>query len=151
MDLKEYEKIDIASQMLETALSLFLEEKDYFSVLQIAGACDEILGKYLKLKEIDTSLETETAALISIKKNLNGIHSTVKDTRNFLNQFKNAIKHMDDRAETTVIMDPEFEAETMLDRAIVNWWRLGKRHSPLMEKFLDLMETKYVSKNLNVP
>ena len=146
MNSKKYEKIDIAGQMLETALSLFMEGKDYFSVVQLAGACDEILGKYVNLKGIATSLETEIAESISLKKSLSGRHSTVKDTRDSLNQFKNSIKHMNDSSDAIVIMDPEFEAETMLDRAIINWWNLGRYSTPSIEKFLNLMETKYISK-----
>ncbi len=144
MNLIKYEKLDIVSQMIETALSLFLERKDYFSVLQIAGACDEILGKYLKLKGINTSLETDVEAVNSIKKSLSGVDSTFKETRDFLNKSKNSIKHMNDSADTTVTMDPEDEAEEMLDRAIANWRKLGRSSTPLMEKFLDFTESKYV-------
>ncbi len=137
MDLKKYEKIDIASQMLETALSLFIEGKDYFSALQIAGACEEIFGKYLQLNGVETSLESNAKTFISMKKNLSGIDSTVKDTINSLNKSKNSIKHMNDSSDTFVIMDPTGEAYDTLDRAIENWWKFGKSSTPLINKFLD--------------
>ena len=147
MELKKYEKIEIARQMLGTALSLFMEGKDYFSVLQISGACEEILGKHLKLKGVDTSLQSDAEAFILIKKRLFGIDSTVKETIDFLNKSKNSIKHMNDNNDTTVMMDPREEAEVMLERAITNWWRLDKELTPSMENFLNLMEKRFVSKS----
>jgi len=135
MDLKKYEKIDIVHQMLETALSLFKEGKDYFSVLQITGACEEILGKRLKLKGGKTSLESDVEAFIAIKKTLSGLDTTAKQAINFLNNPKNSIKHLSDNNDMTVIMDPKEEAEAMLDRAITNCWMLGMTLTPSMQEF----------------
>ena len=147
MNLKTYEKIDIASQMLDTALSLFMEKKDYFSVLQIAGACDEILGKHLKLKGIETSLETQVTALHSIKKSLSGVDSPLKRIRDeLLNKAKNSIKHMNNANERHIDMDPKFEAEEMLDRVIMNWWKLKGDSKPLIHKYFDF-QSKQLSTN----
>lgn len=146
MNLIKYEKVAIAHKMLETALSLFFERKDYFSVLQIAGACDEIFGKCLKLKGVAPSLEVDVAAINSIKKSLSGFENTHKDTRDLLNKAKNSIKHMNDNVDTTVEMDPEYESEEMLERAIRNCLMLKEKSTPLMEKFWDFTESKYVSK-----
>ena len=140
----EYKKINIASKMLETALKLFLEDKDYFSALHLAGACEEILGKQIEFLGKETSIESNIKAIQAIKKTLSGIDMTDKDERDTFNSAKNSIKHMRDGNDSTITMDPEYEAEEMLSRALTNWNRLGGYETPLMEKFFNNQEKKYV-------
>jgi hypothetical protein len=42
-----YNRVDLATEQLEAALSLFLVEKSYVSTLTLAGAAAEALGKAL--------------------------------------------------------------------------------------------------------
>ena len=144
MKLPEYKKIDVALQMLDTALEIFFEGKDYFSALHIAGACEEIFAQHLRLKGVVTSLESDAHAFIQIKKTLTGIESPLKEVKIFLNNSKNSIKHMNDGKDLFVKMDPKDDAEAMLDRAITNLWRLDVVFSPLVEKFLNDQEAKYI-------
>jgi len=134
MELKKYKKIDIAKQMLETALDLYSKGEDYFSVLDLAGAAEEILGQHLKFKGITNSLESEKEAFILINKGLYQKDISDKDALDFLNRIKNAIKHMG-KKEKEVIADPKEDAESMLDRAITNWWRLQEELTPKMNEF----------------
>jgi hypothetical protein len=137
MNLKPYEKINIAEQMLETALSLFFEGKDYFSVLQIAGACEEILGQHVKLKGISNCLENDAEAYREVKRFLYDEKIALKGAINFLNKPKNSIKHMDGSNDTTTTMDPRESARAILERALTNWWKLERCFTPTMEKFLN--------------
>jgi len=142
MNLRKYEKIDIVDQMLETALSLFNEGEDYFSVLQIAGACEEILGKYLESKGRNTSLQSDAELFVAIKRILSRSETTVKKAIIFLNKPKNSIKHLSDNNDTTVIMDPREDAKAVINRAISNWWNLNRELTPLMKEFKKSQEQK---------
>ena len=135
MELKKYEKIGIARLLLEKALSVYEEGDNYFAALHLAGASEEILGKYLNAKGLKTSLESEKEAFILINKKLFNREISGKEAISFLNKTKNAIKHMDDKNDTFVVMDPKEDAEAMLDRALTNWWRLEQVFTTSMEKF----------------
>ncbi len=149
MKLQKYEKKDIAKQMLETALRLYKEGEDYFSVLQVAGTSEELLGKYLKSKEIDTSLDSNVKAFILLKKTLSGEEDKVKEAKYALNKPRNSIKHINekDNQDFAVITDPKYDAEEMLERAIDNWWKLTGSLFPSMEEFKDSIEKQFVSKS----
>lgn len=47
MNIGSYPKKEIACQQIETALCLFFEQDDLFSVITLAGAAEEILGQLL--------------------------------------------------------------------------------------------------------
>lgn len=53
MDIKQYAKKDIALNQIETALVLFFQNRDLFSVITLAGAAEEILGQLLRNREGD--------------------------------------------------------------------------------------------------
>ena len=135
MELKKYEKINIAKILLDKALNIYFDEENYFAVLHLAGASDEILGKYLKEKNIESSFETEKKAFILVSKALNIEEVEEKYAADVINAGRNAIKHMNDDVDKFVLMDPKFDAEAMLNRAITNWWRLEKELSKTMNKF----------------
>ena len=42
-----YNRLDLATEQLDAAISLSLERKSFVSALTLAGAADEILGKAL--------------------------------------------------------------------------------------------------------
>jgi len=137
MYLRKYKKIDIAQKMLETALELYNKGEDYFSVLHLAGASEEILGRLLELKGISNSLNSEIDAFISVYKEIYRKNVSPREARNFLNKVKNAIKHMSGIGDKEVVADPKEDAETMLDRAITNWWRLEQDLTLGMEQFIN--------------
>ena len=48
MNIQSYEKKEIALRQIETALRLFFEKGDLFSVITLAGSAEEILGHLLR-------------------------------------------------------------------------------------------------------
>ncbi len=56
----------IALRQLETALHLYFEGEDYYSVITLAGASEELLGKLSRKDGNDTALE-------AIKKNVSAV------------------------------------------------------------------------------
>lgn len=130
----------IALAQLETALRLYFERSDLFSVTALAGNADEIFGKLLKARGMDSSLD-------GLKRAVREIHSYLfkEELSDALmveraNRAKNAIKH-GARAAPTVTFDAEEEAKDMLNRAIDNYWMLEKWLTPAMEQFQRMSRT----------
>jgi hypothetical protein len=48
MHIRSFANIDIAVRQIDTAIELLLDGKDSFSVLTLAGAGEEILGRLLE-------------------------------------------------------------------------------------------------------
>ncbi|MFH1519843.1 MAG: hypothetical protein ABIE75_04645 [Candidatus Omnitrophota bacterium] len=136
MGLREYEKINIAESLLNKALSIYEKGDNYFAALHLAGASEEILGKYLTINGLRNTLEDEKEALISVKYDLFKIRLSEKEAISSLIGAKNAIKHMSSEKDRIVKMNPKKDAEAMLDRAIGNWLRLKRKVTPQMDKFI---------------
>jgi hypothetical protein len=97
MHIQSFTKLDIALKQIDTALELYFENKDLFSVITLAGAGEEILGKLLKAQKKENSSEQRTKSLMEIYAALSQKHIEDKAARDILNKAKNSIKHMDDR------------------------------------------------------
>jgi hypothetical protein len=139
MTFGTYQKLEVACQQLETALRLFFEADEYFSVITLAGAAEEILGAYLKIKGGTTSLESLVQGAARISKALTGTASEPKSLRKVVNQVKNSSKHMDGVADTTFTSYPKKDATDILNRAIDNYYELMSHENipetPLVRQF----------------
>jgi hypothetical protein len=136
MAVREYQKREIAVAQLETALQLFLQSGDRLSVLTLAGAAEEILGKELEALGGTTALSTVQAATAAVARALQGKTISPKAVAMIANRARNAVKHLDASGPQTVWMDPEEEAREMLDRATTNYYRLTEDQTDLMGQFL---------------
>ena len=125
-------KKEIAKRQIDTAIELFLERKDYLSVVTLAGAGEEILGKLLTrhskknmmdcLKELDIQISGGRESKI-VNEEING--------------FRNNLKHANDEDENEIDMaDGQEHAIAMLSRAITNYALFEGRLSSTMDQFL---------------
>lgn len=135
MTVESHSKQHIALTQLETGLRLFQEAGDYYSVVTLAGAADEILGRLLESRGGVTALSslTKAAAAIHLK-----VHGEPRDEKAFVqraNLARNSLKHLGSLGEETVRLDIREEAADMLDRAISNYWALTQSMTPAMEAF----------------
>ena len=130
-----YDKRCIALAQLETAVRLFYEGHDYFSVITLAGAAEEIFGQLLKSRGKTNSLEEIKAAAVSIYKHLFGEEIGSKEFADRANRARNALKHHDPKRFPTITLDVIEEATDMLNRAIDNYWQLEESLTPAMERF----------------
>jgi hypothetical protein len=94
-----YEKLDVGCEQLEVALRLFFEGKEYFAVITLAGAAEELLGAHLKAKGEKTSLEELVKGAVRISAALPGKPAQAKDIFKVANYPRNASKHMDDATD----------------------------------------------------
>lgn len=134
MTTQSHDCRDIASSQLETALRLYFEGQDYFSVITLAGNADEILGKILKAKGVEDSLEATKKSVAAVYQYLFNEKLSQKEIADRANRAKNAIKH-GIGATPTVTFDAVEEAKDMLNRAIDNYWLLENELTSAMMKF----------------
>ena len=134
-------KLTVASELLDNALRLYFEEHAYFSSLHLAGAADEILGAYVTHHGDVSAFKSilNTAVRLSKYIDKNGIKSSSVEIKNLMNYPKNSVKHMNSLSDDSVSFDAKFEAESMLDRAISNYYLL-MAHSVLSLKSTDLID-----------
>ncbi|MDO8501101.1 MAG: hypothetical protein Q7S20_04590 [Gemmatimonadaceae bacterium] len=125
----------MALAQLETALRLYFEQHDYYSVITLAGAADEIFGKLLIAKELDSSIESLKRSVATIHKVLTGQELAPSAVVERANRARNALKHWSPAQPPIVLFDSLEESKDMLNRAIDNYWALEARLSPAMEQF----------------
>ena len=120
---------DMALEQLDTALRLYFEEeKSYYSVITLAGAAEELLGKLLKENGQKTALNITTKKGRAVSERLRGEDEAAPErwfaTR--ANNAKNRLKHGSPNQSKSVEFDAEEEAKDMLQRAIDNYSMLTK-------------------------
>ncbi len=112
----------IALSELETALRLYFEGKEHYSVITLAGASEEIFGKLARSHaRHETSLDSLTTAALEFDKTL-----AAKDIYQEANHIRNRTKHWEEGEATVVEFDAPQEAKDMLNRAIDNYYALTK-------------------------
>ncbi len=128
----------MALTQLETALRLYFERQDYYSVVALAGAADEIFGQLLTAKGLDSSIETIKKSVVAIHKHLTGNTGNIIDPSAVAaraNLARNTLKHWSPGQPLIVSFDSLEEAQDMLNRAVDNYWALEQQLSPAMERF----------------
>jgi hypothetical protein len=135
VSLQAYSKQSIALAQLETALRLFHVGDELISVITLAGAAEEILGKLVKKRGQDNSLDSlkKTAAAIHERLFSEPIDTSVIADR--ANRARNAMKHVT-AAGDPVSLDLREEAVDILNRAVDDYWILETSLTPGMDSFL---------------
>jgi len=124
-------KIEIASQLLDTALRhYFNEPPEYFASICLAGAAEELLGRHVEAKGGESSLSSIKNGAVRLSKllNENGEPATAKAIHNLMNNAKNSTKHMNGDADSKIEFDPRVEAKDLLDRGVTNYYQLMEHY-----------------------
>lgn len=102
---------------LETAIQLFLRDKNYLSAITLAGAAEEILGVYAKNLNEETAFSILTTGLVN---DFNGQFTKKDIGKKFINFHRNELKHFNSPEHEEIEIDPELEAISMITRAAIN-------------------------------
>ena len=142
MTERTFKSICVALEQLETALRLFEVGEEYFSVITLAGAAEDIIRKQCEAKKIETSLASLQKAATEIHKLLcpDEAHDEKALKKQFAdraNYARNKIKHINPSVEPFLIVDPAQEASDLLNRAIDNYYALEQNLTPAMRVFTD--------------
>lgn len=133
-----YDRREIALEQLETALRLWFERADYFSIITLAGAAEEIFGKSVSAQGRESSLDSLRSTMPAMHKFLWDEEIDPKEVTRRANRVKNQSKHLDASEDPSVLVDAKGEARTMLYRAIDNYCSLSAdRKTPAMVQFYE--------------
>jgi hypothetical protein len=121
-NFQKYAKNEIAFHQIETALRLFFEEGDLFSIITLAGAAEEILGQLLQEKDRNSGLAGLFTSIFEIMR--------PKSRKN--EEDSEFLRH---ETDDHVHMDPYREAVFLLGRAIDDYQTLTGALSTDMLKF----------------
>jgi hypothetical protein len=135
MSIETYEKLDIACKQLDTAIDLFFQGENHFSVITLAGAAEEILGRYMELVGKQSSLEGIVEGTALVHKHLYGVDLPHREFKFRANMARNSIKHLDSDEDLNVTFDSEQEMIDMLVRATDNYYGLEIPESDQVQKF----------------
>jgi len=112
---------------------LFLDESDFISALTLAGAAEEILGTYVKIKNREPCVVAQAKFLKDqnlselSEKEIKGLH---------LNLARNSLKHFHDEAEENMSLSLETEAIALIVRGLDNVVKLEIKFSKAMNDFV---------------
>ncbi len=124
----KFNKTEIARRQIDTAIDLFLENRDFVSALTLAGAGEEIIGKLLErkrkkniLQQFHVEYQQTTAEKVSFS-----------DFSREVNQARNALKHANDTKEDKCEVK-HWETLFMIMRAMTNYRGLVGKSSKKMK------------------
>jgi hypothetical protein len=125
-------KKEIAKRQIDAAIELFLAGKDYLSVVTLAGAGEEILGKLL----VRHSKKNMVDYLKELDKRLSGGRE-FRIVNQEINGFRNSLKHANDETEDEInVVEGREHAIAMLSRSLTNYALFEGSLSKKMEHFL---------------
>ena len=121
-------KIEIAQRQIDTAIDLFLSDKDFVSVLTLAGAGEEITGKLLDRKSKKNMLQK----LHTWYQETTGTQMAFGEFSRKTNLARNTLKHAKSPEEDEIEIQ-RWEAVQMIMRAMTNYKELVGSPSKTME------------------
>ena len=120
-----YNRLLLAKGQLNTALDLFLDNKNYSSAITLAGAAEEIFGNALILGGGKSALDSSYESMTEFHTMLYGTDLNKKMYISKENLARDALKHLQNDKGPTITVDIEEAACWMLVRAIQNGKKLG--------------------------
>jgi hypothetical protein len=124
MNIQRFAKQEIALQQIETALRLYAEQGELFSVITLAGAAEEILGQLLEQKAGKQGLRGTVGSIFQVLRPAAGRKGGAREGLS------------GHEVEDSVHMDARQEAEFLLGRAIEDYMTLSGTPSASMIKFM---------------
>ncbi len=120
-----YDRLALARIQLDTALYLFLDQKNYPATITLAGAAEEIFGRALSIGGGKAALERKYELLAETHRIFPGKELNKRCFVSRENLARDALKHLQENIGSTVTIDLEDAACWMLVRAIQNGTELG--------------------------
>lgn len=134
-------KLDIATAQLNTAIALYLDDKDLISAITLAGAAEEILGKLAEKVGTPSAFNETLDRLCAMHE----VAFAEKPDRAAYVKLKtlarNELKHIGSHPELN--LDLEREAVSVLRRAIKNF----RVHDPAYKDLFRQFEQELVKRN----
>ena len=123
--MQKVEKVDMAFQQLEDALIAYFAGR-YHTALVLAAAAEQLYAGYIHLHGLESAFMNKRKTIVKIANGLrdatesSGKLRTEKDIGGQLNRAYNHSHHAG-KTDLQVWMNPKFEAQETIDRAISNF------------------------------
>jgi len=136
-----YSKIEIASEYLDAAIEFFLARNNFFCVIHLAAAAEELFGAHLPEQQRIFTLAWKAERALKSENPIQPHAETSsdaeanKEARKCVNEWKNEVKHMSDGNSSKLEIDPAFAAEYHIEQALINFYKLKLRKSAAIWRF----------------
>lgn len=134
MHESKYHRLEIAARQLETAVVMFLNGRDRFSVITLAGAASNILSQLVRNQGgepfIDYSRRVHDA-LVGFTPPREKYNKYINDRLGI-----NALKHHSAEGATHIELDEEKAAEDAITKAIADYIKVKGQEEPFVKAFL---------------
>lgn len=136
-----YDKLNIADEMLDGAIRAFLDSQQFFVALNLAGVAEELYGKAIRLSG-GTNSQSSLIELAKAIARLDG-NSDLNDSDLFKVSVmhKNGIKHLDTEEQRYIEIDVEDEARAAIGCALTNHTLLDRQFTPNVQRFYEFGRT----------
>jgi hypothetical protein len=117
---QKYNRLALALEQLDVALSLFLDRQSYACAITLAGAAEEVFGKEVSRRGHESVLDWEFGEMAVLHKWMHGKELPRKTFVAEKNLVRNALKHLNESDTIDVVADLRAAACWMLVRACEN-------------------------------
>ena len=137
--MKKFDKLDIADEMLESAIESYLDTRKYFPALHLAGAAQEIYGKWLRInggQDFSTMMLNQAEKIFDEPIDRKAVKTEDK-------RPKNSIKHMDSESDRFAHIEPQLDSFMAILEAVTEYLMLQRPETTNITRFKNyLISTK---------
>lgn len=129
--MEKFDKLDIADEMLERAIESYLDAQKYFSALHLAGAAQEIYGKWLRInggQDFSTTMLDHASKIFEEPIDRKAMKKEDK-------RPKNSIKHMDSESDRFAYLNPQLDSFMAISEAVMEYSLLQRPETANIERF----------------
>jgi hypothetical protein len=123
--MKRFDKRDVATELLDAAITEYLDHARHFAAYNLAAVSEELTSKLLRLSGQKDSVSLKLGALKAMTDALHQIELHQRVWWKELFRLKNTIKHMDNEADRFFDANIEDSARQKIGDAVGNVVRLG--------------------------
>ncbi len=126
-------KFEIAISQLRLSIALFIEDREHISIITLAAAAEEILGKIAAASGFTPALDRRSNGARQLHVALWGNDPGDKLFKDLKNKTRNELKHLSSGVPLAIGL--EHECIRMLDRAVENYRLLHKRAATFVVQY----------------
>lgn len=140
--MQKVDKLTIADELLESAIENYLDYKKYFTALHLAGAAQEIYGKWLRCNGGQDYSNLMLDQVGKAFKN-QGVEIDKKSIKKSDKHSKNTIKHLNNKSDRYAELNPEFDAFMQIVDSIMDYSFLKRIETHNIIRFKEyILQTK---------
>jgi len=133
--MKQFDKRDVAAELLDAAITEHLDHARYFAAYNLAAVSEELTSMLLRLSGRPDSTGLKVGALQAMSEVLQQPEPSGRTWWKEIFRLKNTIKHMDSAADRFFEANIEQGARQKIGDAIGNTARLGIAKSSQVQRF----------------